>query len=253
MAAPVFRLDAATPASVGDILDLDGAEAHHAIAAMRLRAGERVDLVDGAGRRIEGTVAMVERDRLGVAVSSVRIEPEPQPRIVVIQALAKGDRGERAVETLTEVGVDVIVPWAASHCVVRWEGEKADRGVAKWRTAARAAAKQSRRARDPEVTGLHATADLAAWIGGAALAVVLDESADSDVAGIGVPPSGDIVLVVGPEGGLTDAERATLVEAGARLGRLGPTVLRTSTAGTVAAAVMLARTPRWNAPYGMPG
>jgi 16S rRNA (uracil1498-N3)-methyltransferase len=165
---------------------------------------------------------------------------------VVVQALPKGDRAETAVETLTEVGVDVIVPWLAERCVARWSGEKVARGRARWEAVARAAGKQSRRARFPEVAPLARTADVAALVRAAAAAVVLHEEA-ADPLGAGAwPLAGDIVLVVGPEGGIAPAELEALTAAGARLARLGPTVLRTSTAGTVAAGVVLAGTARWS-------
>jgi 16S rRNA (uracil1498-N3)-methyltransferase len=150
-----------------------------------------------------------------------------------------------AVETLTEVGVDVVVPWAAERCVTQWRGERADRSLERWRTTAREAAKQSRRAWFPEVPGLASTADVVERLRTAALAVVLHESATEALATVDVPSAGDVVLVVGPEGGLSDAEVAAFGDVGAVAYRLGPTVLRTSTAGTAAAALLLGRTPRW--------
>lgn len=247
MAAPVFFVDPGSEPDASGLVAIAGDEARHAVQVVRLRAGERVDLVDGEGRRLEGTVHSASRDLLEVAVDRIVQEPEAAPRIVVIQALAKGDRGEQAVAAMTEVGVDVIVPWSAEHCVTRWSGERAQRGVDKWRAAARAAAKQSRRTRVPGVPALHSTVDLDPWLADAALVLCLDESALEPLSAMDIPRSGDIVLVVGPEGGLSDAERDHLVARGARLARLGPSVLRTSTAGPVGAAVVLSRTPRWGA------
>jgi 16S rRNA (uracil1498-N3)-methyltransferase len=247
MAAPVFFVDPGNEPDADGVLCVTGDEARHAAQVVRLRAGERVDLVDGVGRRYEGTVRSASRDRLDVAVDRIVDEPEPAPRIVVVQALAKGDRGEQAVAAMTEVGVDVIVPWSAEHCITRWAGDKAQRGVDKWRATARASAKQARRSRVPDVLALHSTSDLDARLADAALVLCLDESADEPLAGIDIPARGDVVLVVGPEGGISDAERAHLSGLGARLARLGPTVLRTSTAGPVGASVVLARTPRWGA------
>lgn len=247
MAAPVFFVDPGSEPDASGLVAIAGDEARHAVQVVRLRAGERVDLVDGEGRRLEGTVHSASRERLEVSVDRIVQEPEPAPRIVVIQALAKGDRGEQAVAAMTEVGVDVIVPWSAEHCVTRWSGERAQRGVDKWRATARAAAKQSRRTRIPGVPALHSTADLDPWLTDAALVLCLDETAQDPLSAMDIPRSGDIVLVVGPEGGLSDAERDHLVDRGARLARLGPSVLRTSTAGPVGAAVVLSRTPRWGA------
>jgi 16S rRNA (uracil1498-N3)-methyltransferase len=247
MAAPVFFIDPAIEPDEAGIVYVVGDEARHAAQVVRLRTGERVDLVDGDGRRLEGTVRTASRDRLEVVIDRVVHEAAPAPRVVVVQALAKGDRGEQAVAAMTEVGVDVIVPWSAEHCVTRWSGERAQRGVDKWRATARASAKQSRRTRVPEVQRVHTTAELDPWISEAALVLCLDESAHEPLAGMAIPDRGDIVLVVGPEGGVSGAEREYLVGRGARLARLGPTVLRTSTAGPVGAAVVLARTSRWGA------
>lgn len=248
MAPPVFFVDPGTEPDADGAIHVTGAEAHHAAQVMRMRAGEPVQFVDGEGRRLEGTVSSVSKDGLVASVERVTCEPEPAPRIIVIQALAKGDRGEQAVASMTEVGVDVIVPWSADHCVARWSGERARKGVEKWRMAARAATKQARRSRLPRVEALHATEELAPWITQAAVAICLDESASDAVTDLDIPDMGDVVLIVGPEGGLSDAERRRLTELGARAGRLGPTVMRTSTAGPVAAGVVLSRTSRWGAP-----
>jgi 16S rRNA (uracil1498-N3)-methyltransferase len=164
---------------------------------------------------------------------------------VVVQALPKGDRGELAVETMTEVGVDVIVPWAADRCVTRWRPERRDKALGRWRATAREAAKQARRARLPEVADLASTEDAAARIAAASLALVLHEEAEAPLSAVQAPVAGDIVLVVGPEGGITDAESERFAAAGGRPARLGPTVLRTSTAGVAAASVLLAATGRW--------
>ena len=245
MAPAVFFIAPVDAPDADGIITLTGDEARHAAQVSRVRVGEAIHLVDGHGRRLEGEVTATARDRVDVRVDRVTIEPPSAPRVIVVQALAKGDRGERAVEAMTEVGVDVIVPWSAEHCVTRWVGDRADRGVAKWRGAARAAAKQARRSRVPEVLDLHSTAELEPLVSGASLALCLDESADAPLASLEIPHDGDIVLIVGPEGGVSDAERSRLIGFGARSGVLGPRVLRTATAGPVGAAVVLARTPRW--------
>ena len=248
MSAPLFVVAPSDTAGaeVGGVVRLAGPEGHHAVAVARVTPGERVDLADGRGAILRTEVLTLEgREALAARVLE-RVEvPPAQPRLVVVQALPKGDRADGAVETLTEVGVDVIVPWAAQRCVARWAGEKVARGRARWEAVARAAAKQSRRAWFPEVAALASTAEVAALVAGAARAVVLHEEAHDPVAAMDWPGSGDVVLVVGPEGGLAPAELDILVAAGAAPGRMGPTVLRTSTAGTVAAAVVLSRTARW--------
>jgi 16S rRNA (uracil1498-N3)-methyltransferase len=225
---------------------ISGPEARHAVTVARVMPGAQVDLVDGSGGRARAVVrAAVKPDRLDVEILEVHREAAPAPRIVVAQAVIKGDRAERAIETMTEVGVDVIVPWHAERSVARWEG-KADRGRARWQTAADEAAKQSRRAWAPEVTAPRSLAEVAAHIGEAALGVLLDDQAPTSARHLAVPASGDVVLVVGPEGGCTDAERSALISAGAVPAHLGPTILRAATAGTVGAAVLLAGTARWD-------
>jgi 16S rRNA (uracil1498-N3)-methyltransferase len=228
-----------------EIVTLSGAEGHHAAAVRRLRPGERADVGDGAGTLAECVVASVRADSVVLTVRSVRAVPAAQPRITVVQALPKGDRAELAVELMTEVGVDSIVAWAAERSVTRWQGERGERALGKWRATAREASKQSRRAWTPEVTGPARLSDLAKLVSAAARAVVLEAGAATPLSALPLPEHGEILLVVGPEGGISPAERAALTDAGATQARLGPTVLRTSTAGTAAAAILLARTGRW--------
>lgn len=253
---PVFITD--RPSLERDLVLLAGAEGRHAATVRRLRPGERVDLTDGAGMTAECVVAGARPGSLELAVLSRHVAPPPEPRICVVQAVPKGDGGEQAVETMTEVGVDVIVPWAAQRCVASWTragtgGERgagqaaarARRALERWRAAAREAAKQSRRSRIPEVTELAGTADVISRAGRAARAVVLDPGAAAGLGSLSLPAAGEIVVIVGPEGGLTEAEAAALRDAGAAAARLGPTVLRSSTAGTAATAVLLSRCGRW--------
>ncbi|MBL7500140.1 16S rRNA (uracil(1498)-N(3))-methyltransferase [Frankia nepalensis] len=246
--APVFQL---APLPAADVFTLGGPEGRHAATVRRLRAGERLDVTDGAGEVLRCEVAAARRDELDCQVLERVSVPAPAPRVVVVQALAKGDRGDLAVEMLTEVGVDEIVPWAASRSVVRWEGERGARSAARWAATATEAAKQARRARWPGVAPLASTAAVGDRLAAAGLALVLHEDATRPLAGLAGrhapwPPAGDIVLVVGPEGGIAESELAAFEKAGAAVVRLGPTVLRTSTAGVAAAAVLLAATGRWD-------
>ncbi|WP_433238515.1 16S rRNA (uracil(1498)-N(3))-methyltransferase [Actinomadura nitritigenes] len=243
MSPPVFLAD---PARLrADRVVLDGAEGRHAATVRRLRPGERVDLTDGAGLLAECVVVAADRASLTLDVLSRRTDPAPAPRLVVVQALPKGDRGELAVETMTEAGVDEIVPWAAARCVTQWRPERREKALGRWRSAAREAAKQARRSRLPEVPDLASTADVADRIAAASLALVLHEDAQEPLSAVQPPEDGDIVLVVGPEGGIADEELERFAGAGGRPTRLGPTVLRTSTAGVAAASVLLAATGRW--------
>lgn len=248
MSAPVFvapapDLHAAAP---GRSVIVRGTEARHAIAVQRLRAGEAIELVDGSGRRARGHVDPASTaDELHVVVETLIDEDPGLPQVIVVQALAKGDRGERAVEVLTEVGVDRIVPWAAEHCVTRWKADRAAKSHAKWVTASLEAAKQARRSRFVQIDPLATTSDVVALIGQVDLALVLDETATVPIdAAVGAGLS-RIAIIVGPEGGISAGERSAFLDAGARLALLGPTVLRTSTAGVVAASVILAGTSRW--------
>jgi 16S rRNA (uracil1498-N3)-methyltransferase len=240
---PVFLV---TPGDLtAPVLTLSGPEGHHAAVVRRLRPGERADISDGAGTLAEGVVTAVGKDSVTIEIRATRSVPPPQPRLVVAQALPKGDRGELAVELMTEVGVDAVVPWSAERSITRWQGDRGDRALAKWRATAREAAKQSRRGWLPEIAAPASTAALATWVSTAACAIVLEADASAKLHQLPLPDEGDIVLIVGPEGGISQAERAALRGAGAVEARLGPTVLRTSTAGAAAAAILLSRTPRW--------
>jgi 16S rRNA (uracil1498-N3)-methyltransferase len=245
MTLPVHWVESLAGASTGDVVEVEGDEAHHAVAVRRLRTGERVVLTDGRGTRVTGTVGETGKRRLTVVADEVVTSPEPAPAVTVVQALPKGDRGELAVEVLTEVGVATVVPWASARSVAVWRGERAAKALARWRSTAREAAKQARRAWFPEVTELATTEQAVALVAGADLAVVLHEEATTPLAAVPVPTAGTVVVVVGPEGGLTDDEVAGFAAAGAHVVRLGDEVLRTSTAGVAAVAALLARTDRW--------
>jgi 16S rRNA (uracil1498-N3)-methyltransferase len=245
MTAPVFLADPGALAGADDVVVLDGPEGRHAAVVRRLRPGEPVVLTDGRGTSADCVVAEVSRNGLVCQVNGWRTVPPPRPRLVVVQALPKGDRAELAVQMLTEVGADAIVPWAAARCVVRWRGERAARSLQRWRGHAREAAKQARRSWVPDVPDLAGTDDVAALLRTSALPVVLHEDAEQALVGLEVPREGDVTVVVGPEGGLTDGEVAQLTDAGATAVRLGSSVLRTSTAGVAAAAALLSRTARW--------
>jgi 16S rRNA (uracil1498-N3)-methyltransferase len=241
MTLPVFLADDVT----GESVVLTGPEGHHAARVRRLRVGESVDVVDGRGTRATCTVTSVGRDVVELAVGHRSTAPTPSPRLVLVQALAKGDRGELAVELATEVGVDEVVPWAAARCVAKWDGERGAKALDRWRSTAREAGKQSRRAWLPVVAELHTTGQVVERARAAAATLLLHESASQSLAGLDLPATGDVLLVVGPEGGLADEELDVLAAAGGQPVRLGPSVLRTSTAGAAAIAVVSAQTTRW--------
>ncbi len=239
--SPLFLLDELPET---EEVEVGGPEGRHAVDVLRLTAGEPVRVGDGRGTVLEGTVLDAGSAGLRVRVTARHEVPAPEPEFVLVQALPKGDRGPLAVELATELGVDRIVPWAAARCVTRWREDRVEKGLARWRAAARAAAKQSRRPRVPEVGDLMTTRQVCGELADVDLALVLHEQARRPLAGLDVPDSGTVAVVVGPEGGLTDGEVVALRAAGAQAVRLGPEVLRTSTAGAAALAALAVR-PRW--------
>jgi len=239
--APLFLLDSLPQT---EELLVDGAEGRHAVEVLRLAPGERVRVGDGQGTVAEGNVLAADAAGLRVAVQARYEVPAPAPEFVLVQALPKGDHGPLAVDLATELGADRIVPWTAARCVTRWRDDRVAKGMAKWRAAARAASKQSRRPRVPEVTEPMTTRQVCGLLADADLAVVLHEQARRPLAELTVPDEGTVAVVVGPEGGLTDGEVLAFRAAGAHAVRLGSEVLRTSTAGAAALAALSLRT-RW--------
>ncbi|WP_375384234.1 16S rRNA (uracil(1498)-N(3))-methyltransferase [uncultured Microbacterium sp.] len=233
-----------TEARPGDTVVLAGAEAHHAATVRRLRFGEEVTVGDGRGAWLEGTCESVSPREVVVRVTARTDVAAPAPRIVLVQALAKGDRDELAIQAATELGVDEIVPWQANRSVSRWDAAKAAKGRTRWRTIVREAVKQAHRAWVPDVAPVHTTAELARRVA-ASRALVLEPTASIRLTAVRPGDAAELVLIVGPEGGIAPDELATLAAAGAEAVRLGDTVLRTSTAGPAAVAVLNAALGRW--------
>lgn len=260
MTNPIFFGDSAQVASArpGDTFRLEGPEARHAVSVKRIGSGESVDIVDGAGRRLTGTVTGTGPSLLELAVERTAEEPPAAERFILVQALAKGDRDEQAVEAATELGVDRVIPWQSDRSIVRWKTEKAVKGQAKWQALTTAAAKQSRRAWIPDVEAVLDSRALARRLADTDLVLVLHEEADAPLADAvrnlpargadsanGPAAAADIAIVVGPEGGISEAELELLRGAGAVAVRLGPHVLRSSTAGPAALAVLNQLLARW--------
>ncbi|HZN16904.1 MAG TPA: 16S rRNA (uracil(1498)-N(3))-methyltransferase [Micromonosporaceae bacterium] len=242
MTAQLFLVESLPP---GERCVLAGPEGHHAADVLRLRAGEELLLGDGQGGTARARVTAAGRGSLELCLLSRWYAQPPDPRLVVVQGIAKGERGELAVQAMTEVGVDALVPWAAARSVAQWRGERGDRALARWCATAREAAKQARRPWLPRVFPAESTAQVAQRLGAAAAGFVLHEEADARLAGVALPAAGEVVLVVGPEGGVAPEELAFFTQAGAIPVRLGETVLRTSTAGVAALSVLSARLGRW--------
>lgn len=233
----------ASAAAVGDIVTLTGAEAKHAAVVRRVRVGELISLGDGSGVWLSGAASLVEATRVDVQITSRTDVERPNPQLVLVQALAKGDRDELAVQASCELGVDEIVPWQAARSVSRWESAKAAKGRERWATIVREAAKQAHRAWIPTVSEVQSTAQLAQRAGSQRM-LLLEPSATIRLTELELDGR-DIVLVVGPEGGISGEELERLEAAGAERVVLGDAVLRTSTAGPAAIAVLSAALGRW--------
>ena len=244
MSAPLFLVD---DLPRGGRFTLAGAEGHHAATVQRLKLGEDLLRSDGRGGMAFAEVTGVGRGSIDVDVRGRQFAEASDPRLVVVQGIAKGDRGELAVQAMTEIGVDEIVPWAASRSVARWRGERGVKAREKWVSTAREAAKQARRSWLPVIAGSPdvPTKKVSGLLSAAAAAFVLHEEATDRLSLAKLPEAGDIVLVVGPEGGISDQELGSFVAAGAQPVRLGDSVLRTSTAGMAALVVLATRLERW--------
>lgn len=239
-----FLLDEPASAQAGDAVVLTGAEAHHAAAVRRVRVGEDVTVGDGRGAWLAGVVESVQPREVVVRIVRRTDAARPARRLVLAQALAKGDRDELAVQAAAELGVDEIVPWQAARSVSRWDAAKVEKGRTRWTAIVREAAKQAHRAWVPEVATLETTKQLARRAE-ASVVLVLEPTAETPLSSLALDGDADVVLVVGPEGGIAPEELVTLADAGATLVRLGDTVLRTSTAGPAALAVASVRLGRW--------
>ncbi|MCW3494636.1 16S rRNA (uracil(1498)-N(3))-methyltransferase [Microbacterium sp. SSM24] len=240
-----FVLDEPTSAGPGDTVVLTGSEAHHAASVRRVRVGEEITVGDGRGAWLTGRCESVAPREVVVRVEGRTDAAPPRPRVVLVQALAKGDRDELAIQAATELGVDEIVPWQAARSVSRWDAAKAEKGRARWSTIVREAAKQAHRAWIPEVSPLVTTAQLTTRAA-ASLALVLEPTGDERLTRLELAHEDrDVLLVVGPEGGIAPEELERLAAAGAAIVRLGDSVLRTSTAGPAALAVVSAALGRW--------
>jgi 16S rRNA (uracil1498-N3)-methyltransferase len=245
----LFYVDALP--EVGEIAVVDGDEGFHAAKVRRIRVGEQLDLSDGAGSLAHCVVDEVGKGRLSARVLERFRVPAAAPAVTVVQALPKSDRSELAIELATEAGADAFVAWQASRCVARWDGPvRVDKGLRRWGAVVRSAARQSRRAYIPPVRGVVSTAELVQRIGdevsAGAVVLALHESAVSRLTELPVGQANSLVLIVGPEGGIAGDEIAALTEAGATAVRLGPTVLRTSTAAAVALGALGVLTRRWD-------
>jgi 16S rRNA (uracil1498-N3)-methyltransferase len=225
----------------GSVVQVTGEEARHAITVARVRVGERISVSDGDGLLATGAVTSTEGGVVTIDIESAGRHPASSPELWLAQALAKGDRDELAVQAATELGVSGVIPWAAERSISRWDGAKATKGRERWASIVREATKQSTRPRVPIVEPVVTVASLAKLPG---LVLVLEPTAGERLTEVELDAE-RITLVVGPEGGVSPRELEAFAAAGARAVRLGPEVLRTSTAGPAALAVLNARLGRW--------
>ncbi|MEW2482947.1 16S rRNA (uracil(1498)-N(3))-methyltransferase [Mycobacterium sp. NPDC049093] len=247
MSSALFYVDALPGA--GELAVVDGDEGFHASNVRRIRVGEPIDLSDGAGTLAHCVVEDTAKGWLSARVTERVDIAAARPSVTVVQALPKSDRSELAVELATEAGADGFVAWQATRCVARWEGPKVDKGLRRWEAVVRSAARQSRRPYIPSVEGVVSTAALTRRVADAvsagAVVLALHESATEPLAELPLAQASSLMLIVGPEGGIADEEIAAFAAAGAKAVRLGPTVLRTSTAAAVALGAIGALTGRW--------
>lgn len=242
MTAPVFFVDHAQLTSA--VCRISGDEGRHAATVKRMRVGERIDVCDGMGNRASGVVTALGRDWVDLDIDERSFTEPSAVQFVAVQAVAKGDRADLAIEILTEVGIDRIIPWQSQHSIAKWDDS--GKSLLKWQRVAREASKQARRSWIPQIDEAVSTTELVAALPACEVVVVLHESAEASLNDIAIPELGTVALVIGPEGGISEAELEALRSIGAHVVRMGTTVMRTSTAGGVALAVLAAKTERWN-------
>ncbi len=229
----VFVVPEITPSSS---LEVEGDEAHHAIKVMRLGIGEEIVLTDGTGSWAQGRVEEIHKKSFSVAVTKRGFQEERIPELIVIQALTKSDRMRETIEMLTVAGVHRIIPWSSERSIAQAK----DDSVEKWNLVAIAASKQSRRVRFPIIEQPMTTNQIRERFGDSLL--VLHEGASHQLSDVKFLENEPIVLLVGPEGGISESEMAKL---GGISIRLGEEVLRSAHAGFAALAAIQTLIHRW--------
>jgi 16S rRNA (uracil1498-N3)-methyltransferase len=243
---PLFFAAIGKDTVAGSVFVLGGPEAKHAVSVRRMNIGESIAVSDGAGRKVRGKVAKVLKDTLEVLVESVDALNPPSTKLVLVQALAKGDRDELAIQACTELGVFEVIPWQSDRSISIWKAEKKQKGQTRWQTIVTEAAKQSLRAFVPRVSEVLDSAELIQVLRGFDQVLILDPEARGSITEVDAPLTGSIAIVVGPEGGISEAELAAFTEAGFSSVHLGSGVLRTSTAGMAAISYLQARLGDWS-------
>ena len=246
MVEPLFRSEFATPPAPGLAVTLGGSEGKHAVNVRRMRVGEGIQLSDGKGLRVRGRVSALGNSSLTVSIDNVEQEQMPKVGLTIIQALAKGDRDELSIQAATELGCWAVVPWQAERSISKWEGVKISKGVDRWQTIVSEAAKQSLRVFEPAVAQPVGSKQLVASVKDFDLVLVLDPTSSTGLGSISLAADQkSVAIVVGPEGGISEQELDALEDAGAVRVHLGESILRTSTAGVAAIAVIQAKLGLW--------
>lgn len=245
MVEPLFRIELAVLPVAGQKILLTGPEAKHAATVRRMRIGEAIQLSNGQGVRVRGVVNSVESSQVDIEVAEVISEPMPKIQIHLAQALAKGDRDELAIQAATELGIFGVIPWQAERSISRWDGPKATKGRERWQTIVNEAAKQSLRVFEPLVSEPKSTKELAGLVASFDSVLILDPSSGVGISSQALPNSGRLLLIVGPEGGISDSELSLLESSGAHRVHLGESILRTSTAGLAAISALMATSGAW--------
>ena len=222
-----------------DFVVVEGDEAHHAIKVMRLEIGEEIVVTDVAGNWAQGLVSTIDKKSFKVTVSRRGLEEPRQPELIVIQALTKSDRMRETIELLTVAGVDRIIPWKADRSIA----QEKENSVEKWNAVAVAASKQSRRLRFPVIESAITTPQVVERFAGKL--IVLHESAAHKFSDLKFIDSDPVVIVVGPEGGISDTELAKLCGLSGTPVRLGQEVFRSAHAGFAALSAIQVLIKRW--------
>jgi 16S rRNA (uracil1498-N3)-methyltransferase len=243
---PLFISPIPTDTKPGSKIKIAGAEAKHAMSVRRLQLGEAISVSDGQGNKARGKVTQLSKDFLELAVESLETLERPTPQLVLVQALAKGDRDEMAVQACTELGIQTVIPWQSERSVSIWKPEKQDKHRLRWQTIATEAAKQSLRPFIPEVAQVLGTRELAEHLKQYDLTLVLDPTANASLTSVQVAGHQSIAVVVGPEGGISPEELDLFRSAGLSLVALGSGILRTSTAGVAVVSYLQATLGNWS-------
>ncbi len=233
-----IRCHVGQPMAVGQVVALDENASNHLVRVLRLGVGDALVLFNGDGRDYAARLISVEKRGARAEVTGVAAVANESPlRITLAQGIARGEKMDWVLQKATELGVAAIVPLQTERTEVKLDADRADKRLAHWSGVLAAACEQCGRARLPV---LSAPATLAAWAAGAGdgLKLALDPEGELTLATL--PPSDAVTLVVGPEGGLSERDLATLRAAGFRGLRLGPRILRTETAGLAAIAALQA-------------